>query len=152
MRFLAFLLTIAISGIAFAEDPELVKVYCFSADLEAGFKDDSAIAWCRILGERGDKKKSLMLVESQSGANVLIEYLGIEKIQTSGEATYLLGGYAWTPDQTKNGARAVLSVADFKKGFFASGVNFQAPSGLIDKTEKWIRENREVILEKTRKK
>jgi hypothetical protein len=152
MKTLTFLLIIGVSGMAFAsESPEIVKVYCFSADLEAGFKDDSAAAWCRILSERGDKKKSIALTESKADAHVLVEYLGIEKIEAQGDATYLLGGYAWTPNQTKTGARAVITVGDFKKGFFASGINFQAPSGVIEQTESWIRENRETILQKASK-
>jgi len=152
MRILTIAVIFAACGMVFAQKPEPIKVYCFSADLEAGFKDDSATAWCRIFGERAEKKKSIVLVDDKKDAHALVEYLGIEKIDTSGETTYFVGGYAWTPDETKTGARAIVTVGEFKKGFFASGTNFQAPSGVIDMAESWIRENREVILQKAKQK
>ena len=152
MKYLALLSYLFFLPALSADDPQPVKVYCFSADLEAGFRDDSATAWCRIFGERGKKKKSVILTDSKSEAHALVEYLGIEEIESTGETTYFVGGYAWTPDETKIGARAIVAIGDFKKGFFASGTNFQAPSGIIDMAEKWIRENREVILQKAKQK
>jgi len=144
----AYLLCLPIVAADEKDALEPVTVYCFSEDLEAGFKDETATAWCRILGERGEKKKSLAIVEDKQSAHVLVECLGVEKIEAAGETTYLVGGYAWTPDQTKTGARAVITVGDFKKGFFASGIGFRGPSSVINQTEEWIRENRATILEK----
>jgi hypothetical protein len=152
MRFLAFLAALAVSGIAFAEGPDLVKVYCFSADLEAGFKDKPASYWCGELGKRGSKKKSIALTEDKNSADVSVQYLGTEEIRAQGEATYFLGGYAWTPEQFEKGARAVISIADYNKGFHATGINFQGPGQVLRDIESWIRENREVILQKAREK
>ena len=153
MKTLAFLLAIGIFGIAFAndKDAELVKVYCFSADLEAGFSDDSAEYWCKELGKRGSKKKSLALVDSKEDANVLVQYLGTKETTTMGDATYLVGGYAWTPEQTKKGAKAVVAVGDFVKGFHGEGINWQGPGAIMRQIEEWVRENRDTILEKAKK-
>lgn len=137
---------------AFAdESKELVKVYCTSEDLEAGFKDDSAEFFCRELGKRGEKKKSLALSDNRENAEVIVMYLGVEEITTKGETTHLMAGYAWTPDQAKNGARAVITIGGlggFTKGFHATGVNAAAPMGAMRLLENWIRENRETILKK----
>jgi hypothetical protein len=152
MRFLAFLTAFALSGIAFAEEPEVVKVYCFSADLEAGFKDGGAEYFCKELRSRGEKKNAFILADNRGNAHVLVQYLGIEKIITQGETTHLVGGYAWTPDQTKNGARAIVGVGEFTKGFHREGTGGTPPYVLSKDIEKWIRENREVILQKANKK
>jgi hypothetical protein len=152
MRFITFLLAIALSGTVLAgERPDPVKAYCFSEDIEAGFKDEKTEYWCKELGKRGGQKKSFVLAE-KAVADVAIQYLGTEEIRVQGEATYLLGGYAWTPDQFEKGARAVVTVADYNKGFHASGVGFQGPGQVLRDIEEWIRENREVILQKAREK
>jgi len=127
---------------------ELVKVYCFSEDLEAGFKDETTAYWCKELSKRGEKKHSLVLVNDRSTANVEIKYLGTEEIKTRGEATYLLGGYAWTPDQFAKGARAIITIGEYSKGFHASGIGFQGPGQVLRDIEEWIRENRDTILQK----
>jgi len=136
------------SGNLFAEEPELVRVYCFSADLEAGFKDSGANYFCRELGKTGEKKGSVVLTKERALADALVEYLGKEAISTKGETTYLLGGYAWTPDQFKNGVRAVITIDDFSKGFYGEGVNDSAAHSVWTQVETWIRENRAAILEK----
>jgi hypothetical protein len=152
MKTLIFLLAVSVSGIMFAsESPAPVKAYCFSADLEAGFKDAVAEYVCRELGNRGKKKKSLSIV-GRDEAQVFIQFLGTEQVTVSGETTYLLGGYAWNPDQLRTGARTVISIGDYRKGFHAAGMGAQATAGVAWKTEEWIRENREVILQKARKK
>lgn len=157
MKVLTFLFAVLLCVQCFGDEPdktntpELVKVYCFSEDLEAGFNDDVAEYVCKELGKRGKKKKSLIVVGTREEADAVLQFLGTEHVSTKGEATYFLGGYAWTPDQLKTGARAVLSVGDYKKGFHAAGVNDQATSGVAWKTEEWIRENREAILEKAKK-
>ena len=132
------------------KDPELVKVYCFSEDLEAGFKDDTAAFVCRELGKRGEKKKSLRLVESREEATVFLEFLGTEQSSKAGETTYFGGGYAWRPDQLVTGARTLLTLGGYQKGFHAAGVGAQSTAGVAAKTEKWIRENRDTILEKAK--
>ncbi|MHC4808676.1 MAG: hypothetical protein ACYTBX_20765 [Planctomycetota bacterium] len=152
MKFLAFLLALAISGIAFAEEPEPVKVYCFSADLEAGFKDGDALFYCKQLSKRGEKKNSLIIVDKRSGAQAIIEYMGVEQLTKRGEATYVNYGIAWTPNQDETREAAIVKIGEFAKAFSGSGINAQAAMELVRKTEKWIRENREVILQKAREK
>jgi hypothetical protein len=141
MKTLAFLLAFAISGsIAFAEKPEPpVKVYCFSADLAAGFKDIDASCYCVELGKKGEKKKSLTITNVRETAQITIEYLGSEQFQARGEATYLNYGIAWTPSETKNREAVVLSVGRFSKAFSAEGINAQASGKLVRQTEEWIR-------------
>lgn len=151
-KLIVFLLVLfPLSFECFAEDPKPVKVYCFSEDLEAGFKDGTATYFCEQLAKRGKKKESITLVDLDA-AHAKVNFLGRESIDAKGETTYFLGGYAWTPDQAKQGARAVVQVADFTKGFYASGVNDAALLNLWEKVEIWIRENRETILEKASKK
>jgi hypothetical protein len=150
LAFFSYLLFLPI--VSFADDNPPVKVYCFSDDLEAGFQDKSTSYWCNELGKRGAKKKSLALVEDKDSADIRIQYLGTEEIRVQGETTYLLGGYAWTPEQFEKGARAVVTIADYNKGFHATGINFQGPGQVLRDIEKWIRENREVILQKAREK
>jgi len=154
MRITTFLIAFSLCLPVFAADekPELVKVYCFSADLQAGFKDDVAEYVCRELGKRGKKKKSLLLTKTRGAAHVVVEYLGTEHVSKPGETTYVTAGYAWTPDQLKTGAKAILSVDEFTKGFHAAGVGGQATSGIAWKMEEWIRENRDIILEKAKQK
>jgi hypothetical protein len=120
--------------------------------LEAGFKDRFAKTYCVQLGKRGEKKGSLLIIDSPKSADVIIEHLGAEEITERGEATFLTYGIAWTPDVSKNRATAILKIGDFAKAFSADGINAQATDGLIKKTESWIRENREVILQKAREK
>jgi hypothetical protein len=153
MKTVIFLLAVSISGTLFAsESPAPVKVYCFSADLEAGFKDGDAFFYCKQLSKRGDKKDSLTIVEKRIDAQAIIEYMGVEELTTRGEATYVSYGIAWTPNQDETREVAIINVGDFAKAFSATGINAQAAMGLVRKTEEWIRENREVILEKARKK
>ena len=130
------------------KDPELVKVYCFSEDLQVGFKDKTASYFCKELGNRGSKKKSLVLVDSEQAANVTVQFLGKERTSAPGETTFVSSGYAWTPDQLKDGARALLSIGDYEKGFYAEGLNDSTLMLLWNKTEEWLRDNRETILEK----
>jgi hypothetical protein len=154
MKTLAFLLAIGISGIALADDKsvEAVKVYCFSADLEEGFKDDHASYFCKELGKRGKKKKSFVLVNGKDSAHALVQYLGTEEITAIGETTYLVGSYAWTPQQTKSGAKAVVGIGEYTKGFQGTGLNDVALMNCWEKVENWIRANRDTILEKAKKK
>lgn len=152
MKIVVFMLLTFLCFQCFADEPTPVAVYCTSPDTEAGFKDANAIGWCKQFAKEGDKKGSFTIVTDKAKAAVVVEYLGIEEIRTEGEATYFYGGYTWRPDQTKAGARATVSIGDFKKGFFGSGINFQGPGFVIRQIESWIRENREAILEKAKKK
>lgn len=154
MKTLAFLLAIGISGIGLADEKgvEPVKVYCFSADLEAGFKDIDASCYCVELGKRGEKKKSLAIVDERADAQVIIEYLGAEAFSERGEATFVSYGMAWTPSQAKLKETAIVSVGDFSKSFSSKGVNAQAVLGLVHRSEEWIRENRDTVLEKAKNK
>jgi hypothetical protein len=154
MKTLVFLLAISISGISLADDKvaELVKVYCFSADLQAGFKDGDALFYCKQLGKRGDKKKSLELVTDRDSAEVLAHYMGVEEYQERGEAAYLNYGIAWTPTQDKTRETAIIKVGTFAKAFSGSGINAQAAMSIVRQTEEWIRENRGTIMEKAKKK
>ena len=131
------------------KDPELVKVYCFSEDLEAGFKDKVAHAFCREVTKNGKKKKSLVDADRES-SHVVVQFLGSGKFVQRGETTFVSGGYAWTPDATVNNASAVAVVVDFAKRFSAEGTGFQAVGGVADQVEEWIRENRDTILEKAK--
>jgi len=128
------------------EPAERVKVYCFSADLEAGFKDEVASFFCSKFEEDDDW---LILTDKES-AQVTVEFLGIQEITAPGNTTYLLGGYAWTPDQHKNGVRSVLSIGDFKKGFYGEGINAVAIQRNQAFVSVWIRDNREAILAKAK--
>ncbi len=132
------------------KDPELVKVYCFSEDTEAGFEDKGATYFCKELVKRGKKKGSLEVIESMELAHVAVKYLGVETIPAADRTTFLMGGYAWTPAQYQNGARAVLSIGSFSKGFHGTGVNDVALASCWTQTEEWIRENRDTILEKAK--
>lgn len=63
-KLIVFLLVLfPLSFECFAEDPKPVKVYCFSEDLEAGFKDGTATYFCEQLAKRGKKKESITLVD-----------------------------------------------------------------------------------------
>jgi hypothetical protein len=146
MRFLAFLTAFALSGIALAEEPGLVKVYCFSADLEAGFKDKSASWFCEILQERGKKKKSLAFAEKLDAA-MLIEYVGLEKKKVKDGTTLYSGGIAVNPERVRTLAEVQIIIGEFSKTF--SG---ESTPSTADTVESWIRENREVILQKAREK
>ena len=130
------------------KDPELVKVYCFSEEMEAGF-GDWGDGFCKQVAKRGTKKKSLVRVESREEAHMLVEFLSAETVTTRGETTYVGSGMAWTPDTEINVSRARVIVGDFSKEFSGEGINASATWELIVKTEEWIRENRETILEKT---
>ena len=79
------------------KDPELVKVYCFSEAMEAGF-GGWGVGFCKELAKRGTKKKSLVRVESRDEAHMLAEFLSAEEVTTRGETTYVNSGLAWTPD------------------------------------------------------
>ncbi len=141
---------LALPAFLFADDnkdPELVKVYCFSEAMEAGFVD-KGIGFCKEINKRGTKKKSLVRVESRDEAHMLVEFLGAEEVTTRGESTYVSSGMAWTPDSTANVRRARVIVGDFAKEFTGEGINAQAMYELIDRTEEWIRNNRNTILEK----
>jgi hypothetical protein len=148
------LILVWIAPLAAADEKsaDLVKVYCFSDALEAGFKDNSAKYFCKELGKRGEKKQSLSIADERNNAHAVVQYLGKEEIIARGEASYIVGGYAWTPDQYKNGVRAILSVGDFSKGFYGEGVNDSAAFLVWKNIEKWIRENRATILEKASQK
>ncbi len=134
------------------KDPELVKVYCFSEEMEAGFSGDGGALFCKEINKRGTKKKSLIRVESRDEAHMLVEFLGAEEVTTRGESTYVSSGMAWTPDGTANVRRARVIVGDFAKEFTGQGINAQAMGRLIRKVEEWIRNNRENILEKAQAK
>ena len=131
------------------KDLELVKVYCFSEAMEAGFVD-KGIGFCKEITKRGTKKKSLVRVESRDEAHMLVEFLSAETVTTRGETTYASSGVAWTPDTEINVRRAHVIVGDFAKEFSSKGINAQAMAGLIHQVEEWIRENRENILEKAK--
>ena len=135
------------------KDPELVKVYCFSDETEAGFKDFPAIFFCKELSKRGANKKSLVSVESRDEAHMITEHVSSEEVTTRGENTYVNSGLAWTPDGTTHVERARVNVGDFSKEFSAEGENnVQAPRSLVRQVEEWIRENQETILEKAQAK
>ena len=141
---------LALPAFLFADDkkdPELVKVYCFSEAMEAGFVD-KGIGFCKEINKRGTKKKSLVRVESRDEVHMLVEFLSAETVTTRGETTYVSSGMAWTPESKKNIRRARVMVGDFSKEFSSKGINAQAMAGLVHQVEKWIRENRENILEK----
>jgi hypothetical protein len=152
MKLIVFLFSILLSFQCFADDPEPVGVYCFSGALEAGFKDIDANFYCVQLGKRGEKKKSLAIVESRGEADLVTEFLGAEQFKSRGEATYLNYGIAFTPDLTKNREAAIISVGGFSKAFSSEGINASAAMGLVRQVEEWIRENRETILDKAKKK
>lgn len=155
MKALTFLsiTTFLLSAQCFASDmPEPVKVYCFSADLEAGFKDKGAVYFCGQLNKRGTKKGSLSVVDSKDDAFITVNYLGRKSITKQGEATYFVGRYAWTPEQMQDGIRAVVAVGDFTKGFYAEGINDVPLSSVKDQIEAWIRDNRETIMKKAHEK
>ena len=152
MRILTIAVIFAAYGMAFAQKPEPIKVYCFSADLEAGFKDGNALFYCKQLAKQGQKKKSLAIVEDKSTAHAIVEYMGVEQLTSRGEATYLNYGIAWTPNQDETREAAIIKVGEFAKDFSGSGINAQAAMELVRKTESWIRENREVILQKAKQK
>ena len=148
---ISFLL-MALPAFLFADDnkdPELVKVYCFSEDTEAGFEDVPAMSFCQYLNKHGTKKKSLVRVESRDEAHVIAEFLSAEEVTTRGETTYVNSGMAWTPDGTTNIERARVIVGEFSKEFSGEGTNGASATGnLMRRVEKWIRNNRENILEK----
>lgn len=144
--------SVLLAGAAMAADSELVDVYCFSDDLEAGFKDETAAYFCKQLGGHGEKKQTLRVVPSADDTHAQIHFLGQERFTEPGEATYLTGGYVWTPDQLKDGARALIVIGDFQKGFYGEGLNDSALVVLWKQIEEWIRENRETILEKAEQK
>ena len=149
---ISFLL-LALPAFLFADDnkdPELVKVYCFSDETEAGFKDFPAIFFCKELSKRGANKKSLVSVESRDEAHVIAEFLSADEVTARGETTYVGSGMAWTPDTEINVRRARVIVGDFSKEFSGEGINASATWELIVRTEEWIRENRENILEKAK--
>ncbi len=151
MKTLVFILAVAVSGIVFAEDVELVKVYCSSPDLEAGFKDRGASYFCKELGKLGEKKRSLAVTSERASADALVNYLGRQPVTRQGETAYHLGGYIWQPSQSADGIRAVVTVGEFQRGFFAEGIN-DVPLGSVKRqVEEWIRENRATILEKAQK-
>lgn len=151
MRPSIVLLALFLAMPAAPEDPPRIKVYCFSADLEAGFKDKYASYFCKRLGELGEKKGSLRLAEPEE-TPVVIEFLERKTVETKGESTYIVGGFAWTPDELEHGVRAVLRIGEFAKGFHATGFQDQALNRLWSKIEEWIRENRETILKKAAEK
>ena len=124
------------------KDPELVKVYCFSEEIEAGFKDDFATYFCKELGKRGDKKSSLVLEKDRTTADVIVQFTSSEPATVQGTTTFASSGYAWTPERVKVGSRAVVTVGDFAKEFHTSKGE---PSWRV---EEWIRNNRETILKK----
>ena len=132
------------------KDPELVKVYCFSGDTEAGFKDKTASYFCKRLGDRGRKKKSTLTVETRDTADVVVQFLGREFVSRPGDTTYLSGNYAWTPEQLEDGVRVTLAVGDFVKGFHTQGINDTPVVGAAYAIERWIRENRDTILDKAK--
>ncbi len=132
------------------KDPELVKVYCFSEAMEAGFEDAYDSTFCIELAKRGKKKKSLVRVESRDEAHMLAEFLSADEVTTRGETTYVSSGMAWTPDTEINVRRARVIVGDFSKEFSGQGINAQAAGELIRNVEKWIRENRDMIIEKAK--
>ncbi len=152
MKTLTFLLIIAVSGIAFAAQPGLVKVYCFSEDSEAGFKDGHALFFCKQLEKQGGKKKSLVLVDSRDTAHMTAQFVSAEEFSERGEATFVNYGLAWTPSTSKNRRTAIIKVGDFAKALSGEGINAKAAMRLIRKTECWIRENRDTILQKANKK
>jgi hypothetical protein len=154
MRYLVFFLYVFFSPIFSLADekPEPVKVYCFSETLEAGFKDGHALFFCTQLSKQGDKKKSLVLVDSKDSADVMAQFMNAEEFAERGEATYVGYGLAWTPSTNKNRRTAIIKVGDFIKPFSGEGINAQAAMSLVRNTEKWIRENRDTILEKANKK
>ncbi len=138
---------------AFAADgDELVKVYCFSDDLEAGFKDIPASAFCAELQKRGNKKSSLECVESRNIAHATVHFVGAETLRKRGEAIYINYGIAWNPAININRRTAIISVRGFSKEFIGEGVNASASATLIKKLEEWIRENKDTILKKAKDK
>jgi hypothetical protein len=146
MKTLAFLAAIAVSGIAFAEEPELVKVYCFSADLEAGFKDKITTWFCEMLEKRGKKKGSLLLVD-KGNAEIAVEYLATDKKTTNSGTVLYSGGIAVAGQRTVSTSAINIVVGDFEKAF-----DGKHPSDSANEIESWIRENRKTILQKARKK
>lgn len=154
MKFTAYVLSVLIcslSSLLYADEPgdARVKVYCFSSDLEAGFKDEKASFFCKELGKDG--KEDLVLVENKKEAHASVQYLGSEQMRVPGETTHLIGGYAWTPDQLKNGVRTVLSIDDFTKGFHGEGIGAAGVYRVLGSIEAWIRDNKEAILAKAKK-
>ena len=133
------------------KDPELVKVYCFSEQMEAGFEDVPAMSFCQHLNKRGTKKKSLTRVNVRDDdADVVIHFVEADTVTKRGESTFINYGLAWTPDETLNRRSVIVSVGSFAKPFSAEGVNAQATGRLVRKVEEWIRNNRENILEKAK--
>ncbi len=150
---LSILLSLLVIAPVLADEKpvELVKVYCFSEALEAGFKDIDGNFYCYQLNKRGVKKKSLTVVDERPDAHVIAEFLGAEQFESRGEATYFNYGIAWTPSQNKNIEAAIIKVGDFSKAFSSEGINAGAAVALMLQTEEWIRENRETVLEKAKK-
>lgn len=149
MKMVAFVLLL-VPAIVLADDQPVrtVQIYCSSEDLDAGFKDKIASAFCKELGNQGKKKKSLTLADGPDNAQAVVRFLGSGTFTKRGETTYVTGGYAWTPDETAHNAAAVVQLDGFSKEFTAEGIGFQATGGVADQVEEWVRENRETILEK----
>ena len=147
MKTLAFLLSIAFSGVMLAaENSELVKVYCFSDATEAGFEDKETSDYCEDIQKRGKKKKSLVFVDNKESADVLVKYVVTEKHVGQGDKTTYYAGTATTQEKITLITTMVIIIGDFERRF-----SDEFPE-VIYKVEEWIRENRDVILEKAKKK
>ncbi|MHC4744565.1 MAG: hypothetical protein ACYS8Z_21840 [Planctomycetota bacterium] len=136
------------------ENTEPVKVYCFSADLEAGFTDEIAEEMCRAISKRGKKKKSLMLTDV-ADAQIVVEFIGItgeSVVEEAGQKFVPYAGSVWEAEKKERTLAATLTVGDYTKQFIRSSTGEAVASGLGSEIEEWIRENREVILQKAREK
>jgi hypothetical protein len=130
---------------------ELVQVYCFSEDLEAGFEDERAEEMCKALAKRGKKKKSLILTDTADEASVTVRFAGVlgqRVVEEAGQKFVPLAGSVWQAEKKERTVAAVLTVGDYTKDFSRSSTGHAVASGLGSEIEEWIRKNRVTILEK----
>jgi len=154
MKTLTFMVIIAVSGIAFAGQPEPLKVYCFSMDIAAGFKDEVAEEMCRAIAKRGKKKKSVTLTDA-ADAQIIVQFIGVtgeRVVAEAGQKFVPYAGSVWQAEKKERTLAAELTVGDYTKEFNRSSTGGAVASGLGSEIEEWIRENRDTILQKAQKK
>lgn len=126
---------------------DLVKVYCYSVETEAGFIDEDTEKWCKNLNKNGNKKGILTVVDFNEDSDIFVMHGDLTSHASNSSTTHTV---PYTNVQiTESGSRVYMSNATLVVGEFTK--SFQNAGDVSDKILNWIELNQAIILEKTRK-
>ena len=145
--FRLILFTVCLIAAAPSSAQPRVRLFTFSRDSLAGFKDPHLELFRRDLGK--SVEAFMELAYTQREAKVSVQYLGAGELDAQLSPTGETTGYLWRSDEESDRIWAVLRVGDFSREFTVQGGGGRSVGRLAKNIADWIEANRTVLREKS---